>query len=215
MRSVMDIPIVVSQTETRTVNQQLELEDARYVYVDIALTDQSVDLDKIETPQQILEFTRITGAELSLIKSEASNDSLLLSEEKCWEAITPTILNCKNYLYGKGFTENEIQVMLKENNVDESSLIPFVLSLAEEEERQLNNSVDNVDIYTRSVDWNLAGKCAIHALGFDAMAGLAQSSAKTWSKAVLKRVFKTVASKMLGPVGAAIALIDFSLCYWG
>lgn len=36
MRSVMDIPIVVSQTETRTVNQQLELEDARYVYVDIA-----------------------------------------------------------------------------------------------------------------------------------------------------------------------------------
>lgn len=32
---------------------------------------------------------------------------------------------------------------------------------------------------------------------------------------VLKTVFKTVASKMVCPVGVAIAVIDFSLCYWG
>lgn len=215
LESLMDIPIVADQAETRGVNQPLEFKKTECVYVDFTLTAQPVDLSRIETPRQILELVRTTGAGLSLVKDEAHSDSLVLSERKCWEAISPTILDSKKYLYGKGFTEDEIQAMLKENNTDESSLVPFVLSLAEEEEQQQNSLVENVESLTRGVDWKLAGKCAVHALGFDALAGLAQSSAKTWSKAALKRVFKTVASKMLGPIGAAVALIDFSLCYWG
>lgn len=67
LESSMDVPIVVNQTETRGINQPSKLENTSYVYVDIPLTAQHVDLDRIETPRQILEFVRTTGAELSIV----------------------------------------------------------------------------------------------------------------------------------------------------
>jgi len=54
--------------------------------------------------------------------------------------------------------------------------------------------------------------CAMEALGLDVIAMLSQSNAKKWAKKAIKKAFKAVASKFLGPVGAAIAIIDFSIC---
>jgi len=40
-------------------------------------------------------------------------------------------------------------------------------------------------------------------------------SLKTWGKAAIKKAFKSVAKKMLGPIGALIAVSEFSYCMWG
>lgn len=186
----------------------------RELYIDLSVTDEPIVLDSIKTPLQILNLVKKTGAEISLIDDGTFTHSLSISEEESLLALNPLIQESKIYLYNKGFTESEIQQMLKENDVDESALVPFVLLLTEEEEYQKSILLDPSSLMTRNVDLNRAGRCAINAL-FDALAGFAQSTAKTWSKAVLKTVFKTVATKMVGPVGVAIAVIDFSLCYWG
>lgn len=214
--SFMNTDIVITEsTLTPSSTRSQSVTATRKLYVDLSDIDTPVVLDTIKTPKQIMNLVKTTGAEISLKDDGTYTHTLTISEEESLTALNPLILDSKKYLYGKGFTEAEIQTMLKENHVDESALVPFVLSLTEEEEYQQYNIVNNELYITRSVDWNRAGRCAVRALGFDALAGLAQSTAKTWSKAVLKTVFKTVASKMVGPVGVAIAVIDFSLCYWG
>lgn len=213
--SFMNTPIVLNEsdnsTNTNTRTQNVVL--TRNLYVDLSYVDTSVTLESIKTPGQILNLVKTTGADISLINDGTYTHTLTISEEDCLSALNPLIIDSKQYLYGKGFTESEIQTMLKENNVDESALVPFVLSLTEEEVYQQSNAITSTA--ANSVDLDRVGRCAVHALGFDALAGLAQSTAKTWSKAVLKTVFKTVAAKMVGPVGVSIAIIDFSLCYWG
>lgn len=54
--------------------------------------------------------------------------------------------------------------------------------------------------------------CSLQALGVDLLAGLYQSRASKWSLAVIKKVFKSVASKYLGPVGVAITAVSFAMC---
>lgn len=54
--------------------------------------------------------------------------------------------------------------------------------------------------------------CIVHALGADALILLGTSNTSTWSWPVIKRTFKSIAKRMLGPIGVAIAVIDFGLC---
>lgn len=55
----------------------------------------------------------------------------------------------------------------------------------------------------------------MHALGVDLLFSLGSSSATVWSMAAIKSAFKTVAKRMLGPIGVAIAVVDFGLCMGG
>jgi hypothetical protein len=59
------------------------------------------------------------------------------------------------------------------------------------------------------------GDCAMKSLGADFLFGVSGSSLKTWGKAAIKKAFKSVAKKMLGPIGALIAVVEFSYCMWG
>ena len=65
-----------------------------------------------------------------------------------------------------------------------------------------------------TIDWYKVGNCAIKALGVDIFYGLSQSNLKTWSVAMMKRAFKTVAKKVIGPIGAIICVGEFSHCYF-
>lgn len=155
----------------------------------------------------------MTGAGISLDDDVTFTHTILVSERESLSALNPLISDSKKYLYDKGFSESEIQTMLKENNVDESSLVPFVISLTESEQYQ--NSISRNELYsTPTLDWRRVKTCAFKALGADILAGALQSSTKTWTKAVLKRLFKTVAARMFGPVGVTVAVIEFSICYF-
>ena len=65
------------------------------------------------------------------------------------------------------------------------------------------------------MSWSEVGRCAIHALGVDILFALGSSGATVWTVATIKTAFKTVAKRMLGPIGIAIAVIDFGLCLGG
>lgn len=215
LESFMDKQIVTSeptQNESRSQNDC----KVRKLYIDLSDVEEPVALEKIKTPRQILNIMRTTGAEISLINDGTYTHYLTISEDESSLSLNSLVLDSKAYLYSKGFSESDIQTMLKENNADESALVPFVIALTEEEEYQQSNPANNGNSSSDdAVDWDRAGRCSLHALGVDILTGLAQSSAKVWSKAAIKAAFKTLASKIVGPVGVAIFVIDFTLCYTG
>ncbi len=107
--------------------------------------------------------------------------------------------------------KNDIQEMLIENGAPETDLVPFVLACAEYEQNQLN--VNSTSL-TRSIDWPRVGECAIKAIGLDIFYGLNQSTLSTWGVPAMKKAFKSIAKKLLGPIGAIIAVGEFVACYY-
>ncbi|MDE6336142.1 MAG: hypothetical protein K2J63_07535 [Muribaculaceae bacterium] len=174
------------------------------IYLDSPIDDKPLNLNTVKTPKQIYDLVKTRGVELSKTYKSDTRYVLNISKEESEAALNPLILESKRYLRGKGFSDREISQMLAENNADESILVPFVMVLVEEELK----SGTRADLAT-------AISCAKHAIGVDILTSIGQSTAKTWSKAVLKKVFKTVASKVLGPVGVIIGVIDFALCMDG
>lgn len=171
------------------------------VYIDF---EDSLHNKEISTPREILDIIVNEGAIISLTNDGFFNDSIYVSEDSCRAALNPLLIESKKYLYGKGFSDDDIQQMLEENNADETMLVPLVMALVEEEKNQELSLV----IKSR----NSITTCAMQAIGLDIVYSLTQSSAKTWSKKVIKKLFKTVAKRALGPVGVAIAVVEFTLC---
>lgn len=64
----------------------------------------------------------------------------------------------------------------------------------------------------RGLSWSEVLHCAGIAIGADAVAMLSQSGASSWSISTIKKVFKGVAKRILGPIGVAIATITFAGC---
>lgn len=134
-------------------------------------------------------------------------------------ALNPLVQESKQYLYSKGFTEQDIQQMIAEEGAEETDLIPFVMALT-----QVENSPEVAKNYldffvnsanAREITWSDAGACAVAALLGD-FAGFAYgSSATVWSISAMKTAFKSIAKKALGPVGVAIAVAEFGICLTG
>lgn len=136
------------------------------------------------------------------------------------KSLNPLVGDAKKYLETKGFTESEIQDMLKEENAENMDLIPLVMVIVQSEKNQ-QTSYNYLNLFpinslqARSLDWSDVGHCAAHAIGVDILFSLGTSAAVTWSKAAIKKAFKTVAKRALGPIGAAIAVADFGFCLGG
>lgn len=146
--------------------------------------------------------------------------TITVSKNELNGTMNPMIARSRKYLKEvKGFTDAEIQQMLLENDVDESQLVPLVMVVCEDEYKS------GRDLQARSYNFNLfatpcnawttgsqVGDCAAKAIGADLLFSFAQSGAKAWSKAAIKKAFKTIAKRALGPVGAAVAVVEFAIC---
>lgn len=141
-----------------------------------------------------------------------------VSESETKKALNPLVQESKKYLYERGFSEQEIQSMLKSENADETALVPLVLAATESESRYMASASHSAFIgwpmkcYAAEVNLDAALNCAIRAVGIDAIASLEPSKNKKWTKVALKKMFKTVAKRFLGPVGVALAVVEFGLC---
>lgn len=213
VESFMKVPVVVNSA-TRSIpivnNSSVPSPTVR-VYFETP-SNEPIVFGQLMTAEQIFIAARETCAKLTLTDNGNNSPSVEVSEEACKEALAPLIEDSKKYLYGKGFTEAEIQEMLKENDADESELVPFVLALTEEEETNL--SLENMTRCT-DLDWAKIGRCALEAIGADIFAGLDKSLLKTWNKKLITKAFKTVAKRVCGPVGVAIMVVEFTICNWG
>lgn len=148
-----------------------------------------------------------------------SNYPINLPLEAITNSLDPLVQQSKEYLYTKGFSEQEIQQMIAEENAEETDLIPLVMAVTQAESGQLvaNTNFNFLPVNTAyaKVNWNQVGHCAMHALGVDILFSLGASSATVWSAFAIKSAFKTVAKRMLGPIGVAIAVVDFGFCMSG
>lgn len=185
-------------------------------------------LRKISTMDDVMRLVREQGAIVSLFDNEYADGYVELSNEKALELAGPMIKECKQYLYGKGFSESEIQSMLSENDKVEADIIPFVLFLVEQEEHENQVIQENGFVFNpvtglivegdgSSIDpkfnWAKVGYCALKTIGLDIIQEIRNSGVKTLTKAVLKKAFKTVAKRLMGPVGAIYALYEVYDCY--
>lgn len=229
--TLMSSKIVVGISEKRKKSLSLvgNKKELKVVYIDFPNDTPEYyrkDVKELNTLDDMLRLSHHTAAEFTLEKNENVRDSIYLSETVAKEQLYPLVEKSKIYLLSKGFSEKDIEDMLKENNADETELVSFVLALTEKENKEnsqmeimssfLNNPlpfVTSAKAYP-TINWNKAGNCAIKALGVDIFYGLTQSNLKTWSVAMMKRAFKTVAKKVIGPIGVIICIGEFSHCYF-
>lgn len=183
--------------------------------------------EEVVTIQDLSDLIRLTDA---VLQYQPNNENIKykieVSKASIMNGINPMIKTAKEYLYSRGFSEEEIQMMIEENNAQESDLIPFVLKLSEasisEESNQktptsqLKTNFSSIlftplyaEVPLNSSDYQ---SCALEAIGFDIAYSLAWSGAKTWGKIAIKKAFTTIAKRALGPVGAAIAVVEFGIC---
>lgn len=180
---------------------------------------------KTITARQLMHFVQETGTELSLTDDGTFTGVFYFSNKEAEESLSPLVESAKQYLHSKGFSDTEISNMIAENNGTNADLIAFVLLLSEEEEEQAN--ADPLDFhsnldpsifsspyeeYAAAIDWGQVGRCGLRAIGFDIRYALAGAAVEAWTKATLMYAFKTVVKRALGPVGVAIAVVEFALC---
>ncbi len=127
-------------------------------------------------------------------------------------ALQPLVTNAKSYLMAKGITTQQITEMLQEENAEEIDLIPFVKTLVSIEEEQYAVRKISLPFVNEAKALPRFVECGMAALGADAIYALSQSTASSWTWGAMKKAFKTVAKKMLGPIGVAIAVVSFGIC---
>lgn len=141
-----------------------------------------------------------------------------ISVSQAQQALEPTLLQAKNYLYAKGLTESDIQFLLAADEegpaMQESDLIPVVMQLiAEEQNQNVVSNVNYLGFFGSSAYASQIGECAGDALGISAIAAVVEQGLHTGAgKALLKKAIRKVASRALGWVGAAIFTYEFGDC---
>lgn len=199
-------PVVVSNvTSTRAVIESCETLSPIYLESpQPLLLDEPIQKENLITFNDVIALQDDLGIFISSTPSSNTIDSVFVDTKKVEKALEPMVKESKQWLYSRDMSETDIQAMLAEEGATELELVPFVLGCMDAENLQL----------TRSVDWEKAGECALIAIGFDFTTFLSSSGITKWKKAALKRAFKSVAKKALGPAGVAIAVIDFGLCMY-
>jgi hypothetical protein len=148
---------------------------------------------------------------------EDNNNSIItvsIPSQPIINALDPAVVEARLYLNQKGLSDAEIDNMILEENGTKYDLIPLVTYMAHLENQNFNElgSLNLLVQSTYAADMDDIINCGIIAVGADLIYALQGSNLKTWSKPLVKKAFKTVAQRALGPIGAAIAVVSFAVC---
>lgn len=191
------------------------------IYVDFpspVTTEIQAQFDNINSLQSLSNLLQSTNAVVQYEPTASnSNYSLSVDTNAVTTSLNPLVQDSKEFLYTKGFTEQDIQQMLVEENAVETDLIALAMVITENEAtypvaRNYSSSFVNS---AQALTWSEVGHCASHALGMDVLFSLGSSGATVWTMGAIKTAFKSVAKRMLGPIGVAIAVVDFGFCLAG
>ena len=113
-------------------------------------------------------------------------------------------------------SHSDIDEMIVEGNGTEEDLIPLVMAMIQLEasENTMTTRVNFESLFFQSANaqtWTQVGQCAVAAIGVDVLWSLGSDGGK-WTKKAIKKAFKAVAKRFLGPIGVAIAVVSFSFC---
>jgi hypothetical protein len=174
-----------------------------------------------------------TGSQMAAIaKNDAANGQDIppgeepvsvheIDEAEAIAMLQPMIEEARAYLESQGFTQDEIDAMIAENEGTEYDLVLLALLMQELQNiPQDGNAVDAATGDEGAVAMSQGNEltdqeiinCIIIAIGADALWALGGSGASSWAKKDIKRAFKAIAKRFLGPIGVAIAVVSFGLC---
>lgn len=228
------LDVKISQCSS-TRGNTIELDTSKIVIVSKwQLTDE--EQYKISSAQTLRELV-VLGRQLDLMfkngnsLNNGDNNELTkeyyttvgVSESDIKQSMKQAVQKSKEFLIDRGMSNDDIIAMLEETNADETTLVPLVLAMAEYEDDAASSytAYTNKDLGMMSifatpayaeVPWQKVGKCALTAIGIDITGFAFTSRAVKWTKAIILRVFKSIALKAIGPVGAAVAFVSFALC---
>ncbi len=178
------------------------------------------DLIKVKANPNILVInTTIDDSESELPNGNDSNnctDVVQIPTEPVSEALSPAVIQAKNYLSTKGFSNSDIQNMIRQEKGVSTDLVPLVMTMISLEDAD-KNLVNNYDFSNMLFNTAYAqsakdvGNCALAAIGADIIWSLGSDPGK-WTKKAIKKAFGAVAKRLLGPIGAAITVVTFGLC---
>lgn len=131
-------------------------------------------------------------------------------------ALDPSLIEARSYLIMKGFTDFEIDQMVLDEGGQDHDLIPLVMLMVQIEnqgeiQEQASFTFFN-SAFAGELTWEDYVRCAIVGIGADVLYALGGSNGKTWAKAAMKKAFKSVAKRLLGPIGVAISVASFGVC---
>lgn len=185
----------------------------------------------VKTIQDLSSLYRITAADLTIDSVESLRDfsqdssTIVLSKSKAKVALKPYVKFGVNYLKAQGLTEVQIDSIKEVTNATDEDLVLAAMVLLNQELKNHESAIAKLSVNSFSLFatpsyaisrayLSHAMDCGMQALGADIFAGLAQSTAKRWTKKIILKVFKTVAKKAIGPVGVAIAVGEFTWCMY-
>lgn len=159
---------------------------------------------------------------LSLTKNEFTSDSIVISTEKASEALVPIVNSGVEMLHGYGFSDEEIDNMILENNAtrEDIAALYMVTTAIEDMMTKLDYTVFNPDEPVRPDDPRMSrvAHCLMEAVFIDlgtCVDGATWGAFRNLGKKAISKMFVKVASRFLGPVGLALAGAEFAFCMWG
>lgn len=184
------------------------------------------------------ELTSIDGVDFNINNDETSDnktngDDSAELEQICFEIpIQPTqntllsaTSSARTFFHSRGFSDEEIDEMIADENGQEEDLIVTAMLIAASEsgdESSYANNFSNLffnSAYALDSDpkltWREVGACALAAIGADLLYSVpteAGSKSVKWQRKAILKFFGKVASRALGVVGVAIAVITFGTC---
>lgn len=108
-------------------------------------------------------------------------------------------LNGRELFMALDFTEEELNNIYYKGNTDDIALAAVFYSIFSENKLE-----------TRAITGNVYADCALAVAGFDVFTCL-----EGGGKVMVKKMLKTLAGKLLGPVGMALTIAEYTLCVGG
>lgn len=202
-------------TSSNTTNEELPIYVEFPGEVTSEIVTQFNNINSIDSLSALLQNTN------AVVQYQASptnsNYTLGIDTNAVINNLNPLVQDSKEFLYSKGMTEQDIQQMLIEENAPETDLVTLAMVIVENEATYpiaRNYSIFFINS-AQALTWSEVGHCAVHALGINILFSLGSSGATSWTVGTIKTVFKKVASRMMGPIGVAIAAVDFGFCLAG
>lgn len=107
--------------------------------------------------------------------------------------------NGKELFLALDFTEEELNDIYYRGNTDDIALAAVFY-----------NAFSENKLGTRAITGNVYADCALAVAGFDVFTCL-----EGRGKVMVKKMLKTLAGKLLGPVGMALTIAEYTLCVGG
>ena len=172
------------------------------------LPNDSAVISKSENPE--VDLANLKSAVQGFISSvnieELSNGiNTFDSEVQASTYLQPIIDETLAVLPEYGISTEELQENISDLNDPRIAIIGIGIVT-------IDSGVQNLQV--KSVDWDRAIGCALSAIGFNSI-DLIRNAAQTGTRLAIRSLIRTVAVRLLGPIGVAFTVAEWAVCYAG